>query len=91
LIAPRGTDGSSPASSSGELCKPSVLSKSTALCISFYGWNKADLFIDALRSVGFPRYRAPCHPQEIPFRGTKMTSLLMVTTAPRSRVDRNEQ
>ena len=33
--------------------QPSVPSKSTTLCISFYGWNKADLFIDALRRVGF--------------------------------------
>lgn len=29
------------------------LLKSTAFCISFYGWNKADLFIDAWRSAGF--------------------------------------
>jgi site-specific DNA-methyltransferase (adenine-specific) len=27
--------------------------KSAAFCISFYGWNKADLFIDAWRSAGF--------------------------------------
>jgi hypothetical protein len=26
---------------------------SAAFCISFYGWNKADLFIDAWRSAGF--------------------------------------
>ena len=29
------------------------LLKSAAFCISFYGWNKADLFIDAWRSAGF--------------------------------------
>jgi site-specific DNA-methyltransferase (adenine-specific) len=29
------------------------LLKSTAFCVSFYGWNKADLFIDAWRSAGF--------------------------------------
>ena len=29
------------------------LLKSTAFCISFYGWNKADLFIDAWRGAGF--------------------------------------
>jgi len=27
--------------------------KSAAFCVSFYGWNKADLFIDAWRSAGF--------------------------------------
>ena len=27
--------------------------KSAAFCISFYGWNKADLFIDAWRAAGF--------------------------------------
>jgi adenine-specific DNA-methyltransferase len=27
--------------------------KSAAFCISFYGWNKADLFIDAWRGAGF--------------------------------------
>jgi adenine-specific DNA-methyltransferase len=29
------------------------LLKSAAFCISFYGWNKADLFIDAWRAAGF--------------------------------------
>jgi site-specific DNA-methyltransferase (adenine-specific) len=29
------------------------LLKSAAFCVSFYGWNKADLFIDAWRSAGF--------------------------------------
>jgi site-specific DNA-methyltransferase (adenine-specific) len=29
------------------------LLKSDAFCISFYGWSKADLFIDASRSAGF--------------------------------------
>lgn len=29
------------------------LLKSAAFCISFYGWNKADLFIDAWRGAGF--------------------------------------
>jgi adenine-specific DNA-methyltransferase len=29
------------------------LLKSAAFCISFYGWNKADLFNDAWRSAGF--------------------------------------
>jgi adenine-specific DNA-methyltransferase len=29
------------------------LLKPAAFCISFYGWNKADLFIDAWRSAGF--------------------------------------
>ena len=29
------------------------LLKSAAFCISFYGWNKADLFIEAWRSAGF--------------------------------------
>ena len=29
------------------------LLKSAAFCISFYGWNKADLFIDAWRRAGF--------------------------------------
>ena len=48
-----GTRSLNPVCSSGESCKPSVPSKSTALCISLYGWNKADLFIDALRRVGF--------------------------------------
>jgi site-specific DNA-methyltransferase (adenine-specific) len=28
------------------------LLKSAAFCVSFYGWNKADLFIDAWRSAG---------------------------------------
>ena len=27
--------------------------KSAAFCISFYGWNKADLFIEAWRRAGF--------------------------------------
>jgi DNA modification methylase len=27
--------------------------KSAAFCVSFYGWNKADLFIDAWRGAGF--------------------------------------
>ena len=29
------------------------LLKSAGFCISFYGWNKADLFIDAWRAAGF--------------------------------------
>src|SRR3954465_12312426 len=29
------------------------LLKSAAFCVSFYGWNKADLFIDAWRGAGF--------------------------------------
>src|SRR5271169_3692654 len=29
------------------------LLKSAAFCVSFYGWNKADLFIEAWRSAGF--------------------------------------
>jgi site-specific DNA-methyltransferase (adenine-specific) len=29
------------------------LLKAAAFCVSFYGWNKADLFIDAWRSAGF--------------------------------------
>jgi adenine-specific DNA-methyltransferase len=29
------------------------LLKASAFCISFYGWNKADLFIDVWRSAGF--------------------------------------
>ena len=29
------------------------LLKSAAFCVSFYGWNKADLFIDAWRRAGF--------------------------------------
>ncbi len=29
------------------------LLKATAFCVSFYGWNKADLFIDAWRNAGF--------------------------------------
>src|SRR4051812_38679660 len=29
------------------------LLKATAFCISFYGWNKVDLFIDAWRGAGF--------------------------------------
>src|SRR5438270_12315695 len=29
------------------------LLKSAAFCVSFSGWNKADLFIDAWRSAGF--------------------------------------
>jgi DNA modification methylase len=29
------------------------LLKSAAFCVSFYGWNKADLFIDAWRAAGF--------------------------------------
>jgi hypothetical protein len=32
--------------------------KSAAFCISFYGWNKADLFIDAWPAAGFPDRRA---------------------------------
>jgi adenine-specific DNA-methyltransferase len=27
--------------------------KAAAFCVSFYGWNKADLFIEAWRSAGF--------------------------------------
>jgi adenine-specific DNA-methyltransferase len=29
------------------------LLKAAAFCVSFYGWNKADLFIEAWRSAGF--------------------------------------
>jgi len=29
------------------------LLKAAAFCVSFYGWNKADLFIDAWRNAGF--------------------------------------
>jgi adenine-specific DNA-methyltransferase len=29
------------------------LLKSAAFCVSFYGWSKADLFIDAWRGAGF--------------------------------------
>ena len=32
------------------------LLKSAAFCISFYGWNKADLFIDAWRSAGLSHW-----------------------------------
>ena len=42
------------------------LLKSAAFCISFYGWNKADLFIDAWRSAGFPHWRSSRFSQALP-------------------------
>jgi len=41
------------------------LLKSAAFCISFYGWNKADLFYRRMAQRRFPHRRTPRFPQEI--------------------------